>query len=143
MVHAEFPGALTIAEESTAWPMVSRPAHLGGLGFSMKWNMGWMHDTLAYFRRDPVFRRYHHDELTFGQLYAYTENFVLPFSHDEVVHGKGSLIARQPGDDWRRFANLRLLLAYQATAPGKKLDFMGNEFGQRREWDARGELDWG
>ena len=143
MVHAEFPGALTIAEESTAWPMVSRPAHLGGLGFSMKWNMGWMHDTLAYFQRDPIFRRFHHSQLTFGQLYAYTENFVLPFSHDEVVHGKGSLLGKQPGDDWQRFANLRLLLAYQATAPGKKLDFMGNEFGQWREWDARGELDWG
>jgi 1,4-alpha-glucan branching enzyme len=142
MVHADFPGALTVAEESTAWPMVSRPAHLGGLGFSMKWNMGWMHDTLAYFRRDPVHRRFHHDELTFGQLYAYTENFVLPFSHDEVVHGKGSLLGRQPGDDWQRFAGLRLLLAYQATAPGKKLNFMGNEIGQRREWDARTQLDW-
>ena len=142
MVHGEFPGALTIAEESTAWPMVSRPAYLGGLGFSMKWNMGWMHDTLAYIKRDPVHRRYRHDQITFGQLNAYTENFVLPFSHDEVVHQKGSLLGRMPGDDWQRFANLRLLLAYQLTAPGKKLNFMGNEFGMAGEWSERREIDW-
>ncbi len=142
MVHAEFPGALTLAEESTAWPMVSRPAYLGGLGFSMKWNMGWMHDTLVYMRNDPVHRRYHHDLLTFGQLYAYTENFVLPFSHDEVVHGKGSLISKMPGDGWQKHANLRLLFCYQYTYPGKKLGFMGGEFGQWREWDANTELDW-
>jgi 1,4-alpha-glucan branching enzyme len=143
MVHREFPGALTLAEESTAWPMVSRPTYVGGLGFSMKWNMGWMNDTLAYLRQDPVHRRYHHDALTFGQLYAYSENFVLPLSHDEVVHGKGSLLDRMPGDAWQKFANLRLLLAYQTTAPGKKLGFMGNEFAHGREWDSGGELDWG
>ncbi len=142
MVHRDFPGALTIAEESTAWPMVSRPAHLGGLGFSMKWNMGWMNDTLAYFREDPVHRRYHHDRLTFGQLYAYTENFLLPLSHDEVVHGKASLLDKMPGDAWRKFANVRLLLTYQTTAPGKKLGFMGNEFAQGGEWRSGGELDW-
>jgi len=143
MVHAEFPGALTLAEESTAWPMVSRPAYVGGLGFSMKWNMGWMHDTLSYMSQQPVHRRYHHDRLTFGQLYAYTENFVLPFSHDEVVHGKGSLIGKMPGDEWQKLANLRLLFCYQYTYPGKKLNFMGGEFGQWKEWDANGELDWG
>ena len=142
MVHREFPGALTIAEESTAWPMVSRPVHLGGLGFSMKWNMGWMNDTLAYMGQDPVHRRYHHERLTFGQLYAYTENFVLPLSHDEVVHGKGSLLGKMPGDEWQRFANLRLLLTYQATAPGKKLSFMGNEIGSGHEWRSREELPW-
>jgi len=143
MVHGRFPGALTLAEESTAWPMVSRPVYVGGLGFSMKWNMGWMNDTLAYFREDPVHRRYHHNNLTFGQLYAYTENFVLPFSHDEVVHGKGSLIGKMPGDAWQQFANLRLLLSYQLTTPGKKLNFMGNELGQGREWSSARELDWG
>ncbi|MBA3903915.1 MAG: 1,4-alpha-glucan branching enzyme [Rhodocyclaceae bacterium] len=143
MVHAEFPGALTIAEESTAWPMVSRPTHLGGLGFSMKWNMGWMNDTLEYMRHDPVHRRFHHDKLTFGQLYAYTENFVLPLSHDEVVHGKGSLVGKMPGDDWQKFANLRALLCCQATMPGKKLNFMGNELAQWAEWNAGRELDWG
>jgi 1,4-alpha-glucan branching enzyme len=142
MVHRDFPGALTFAEESTAWPMVSRPTWLGGLGFSMKWNMGWMNDTLSYLAHDPVHRRYHHDRLTFGQLYAYSENFLLPLSHDEVVHGKRSLLDKMPGDAWQKFANLRLLLAYQATTPGKKLLFMGGEFGQGREWRVAGELDW-
>ncbi len=142
MVHGQHPGALTIAEESTSWPMVSRPTWLGGLGFSMKWNMGWMHDVLSYTRLDPVHRRYHHHQLTFGQLYAYTENFVLPLSHDEVVHGKRSLLDRMPGDEWQRFAGLRLLLALQSTTPGRKLSFMGNEFGQGREWDSQRELDW-
>jgi len=142
MVHGTFPGALTLAEESTAWPMVSRPAYAGGLGFSMKWNMGWMHDILGYLRHDPVHRRYHHDALTFGQLYAYSENFVLPLSHDEVVHGKGSLLAKMPGDDWQRFANLRLLFALQMSSPGKKLNFMGNEFAQSAEWQANVALDW-
>jgi 1,4-alpha-glucan branching enzyme len=142
MVHREFPGALTIAEESTAWPMVSRPPYVGGLGFSMKWNMGWMNDTLDYIGNDPVHRRFHHDRLTFGQLYAYSENFVLPLSHDEVVHGKSSLLGKMPGDEWQRFANLRLLLAYQATSPGKKLLFMGGEFGQSEEWKSGAELPW-
>ncbi|MBV2135070.1 1,4-alpha-glucan branching protein GlgB [Pseudomonas sp. MAP12] len=143
MVHGEFPGALTIAEESTDWPQVSRPTYVGGLGFSMKWNMGWMNDSLRYFRRDPVHRRWHHDELTFGQMYAYSENYLLPLSHDEVVHGKGSLSGKMPGDRWQRFANLRLLLAWQAFTPGKKLMFMGGEFGQSREWAEGRELDWG
>ena len=142
MVHEEFPGALTFAEESTSWPMVSRPVYLGGLGFSMKWNMGWMNDTLYYMQHDPIHRRYHHNELTFGQLYAYSENFVLPFSHDEVVHGKRSLLDKMPGDGWQKFANLRLLLTYQMTYPGKKLNFMGNELAQGREWRVDGELDW-
>jgi 1,4-alpha-glucan branching enzyme len=142
MVHEQFPGALTCAEESTAWPMVSRPTYLGGLGFSMKWSMGWMNDTLSYAHMDPVFRRFHHNQLTFGQLYAYTENFILPLSHDEVVHGKGALLDKMPGDTWQEFANLRLLLAYQYVWPGKKLNFMGNEIGQGREWQARWELDW-
>ena len=142
MVHEEFPGALTLAEESTAWPMVSRPTWLGGLGFSLKWNMGWMNDTLSYMLLDPIHRRYHHDQLTFGQLYAYTENFLLPLSHDEVVHGKGALLDKMPGDTWQEFANLRLLFVYQYTAPGKKLNFMGNEFAQGREWQARRALDW-
>jgi len=143
MVHRDFPGALTCAEESTAWPMVSRPVYLGGLGFSMKWNMGWMNDTLAYMRNDPVHRRFHHNQLTFGQIYAYSENFLLPLSHDEVVHGKGSLLGKMPGDAWQKFANVRLLLAYQFVASGKKLTFMGNEFAPGREWRAGGELDWG
>lgn len=142
MVHREFPGALTIAEESTAWPMVSRPVYLGGLGFSMKWNMGWMNDTLDYMSKNPIHRRFHHDRLTFGQLYAYTENFVLPLSHDEVVHGKGSLLGKMPGDEWQRFANLRILLTYQMTTPGKKLLFMGGEIGQGEEWSERNELPW-
>jgi 1,4-alpha-glucan branching enzyme len=143
MVHEEFPGALTMAEESTSWPMVSRPTYVGGLGFTMKWNMGWMNDTLSYMRQDPVHRRFHHNQLTFGQLYAYTENFLLPLSHDEVVHGKGSLLGKMPGDPWQQFANLRLLLTYQLVSPGKKLNFMGNELGQGREWQARWELEWG
>ena len=143
MVHGKFPGALTIAEESTAWPMVSRPVYLGGLGFSMKWNMGWMNDTLAYMHNDPVHRRYHHDKLTFGQLYAYSENFVLPLSHDEVVHGKGALVDKMPGDAWQRFANLRVLLAYQLLSPGKKLQFMGSEMAQDTEWRCAEELPWG
>lgn len=142
LTHAQFPGTYTCAEESTAWPMVSRPTWLGGLGFSMKWNMGWMHDTLLYMGKDPVHRHYHHNELTFGMLYAYSENFVLPFSHDEVVHGKGSMISKMPGDDWQKFANLRLLYCYQFTYPGKKLNFMGNEFAQWREWDFHHGLNW-
>ena len=142
MVHEDFPGALTLAEESTAWPAVSRPTYVGGLGFSMKWNMGWMNDTLSYMRHDPVYRRFHQDQLTFGQLYAYSENFVLPLSHDEVVHGKGSLLSKMPGDAWQQFANLRLLFAYQMTSPGKKLNFMGNEFAQGPEWNAGWELSW-
>jgi 1,4-alpha-glucan branching enzyme len=142
MVHREFPGAVTIAEESTAWPLVSRPVDCGGLGFSMKWNMGWMNDTLDYMQRDPIHRRYHHDRLTFGQLYAYNENFVLPFSHDEVVHGKGALWAKMPGDEWQRCAHVRLMLTLQAAMPGKKLNFMGNEIGQRHEWRSTEEIPW-
>ncbi len=142
MVHEKFPGALTLAEESTAWPAVSRPTYVGGLGFSMKWNMGWMNDTLVYMQQDPIYRHYHHNQLTFGQLYAYTENFVLPFSHDEVVHEKGSLLDKMPGDAWQKFANLRLLFVYQMTYPGKKLNFMGNEFAQGQEWKVNHELDW-
>jgi 1,4-alpha-glucan branching enzyme len=142
MVHRDFPGALTIAEESTAWPMVSRPVYLGGLGFSMKWNMGWMNDTLSYMQEDPLHRRHHHQKLTFGQMYAYSENFVLPLSHDEVVHGKGSLLTKMPGDDWQRRANLRLLLAYQALMPGKKLAFMGGELGVAHEWRSHEQLPW-
>jgi 1,4-alpha-glucan branching enzyme len=142
VVHERHPGAPVIAEESTSWPLVTRPTFAGGLGFSMKWNLGWMHDTLDYFRLDPVHRRYHQDRLTFSQLYAFSENFVLPFSHDEVVHGKGSLLSRMPGDDWQRFANLRLLFSYQWTHPGKKLLFMGQEFGQRPEWSHETGLDW-
>ncbi len=142
MVHDDFPGALTLAEESTSWPAVSRPVYLGGLGFSMKWNMGWMNDTLKFMQQDPVHRRYHLNQLTFSQLYAYTENFVLPFSHDEVVHGKGSLLSKMPGDAWQKFANLRVLLAYQMASPGKKLNFMGNEFGQGPEWRSAWETEW-
>jgi 1,4-alpha-glucan branching enzyme len=141
-VYAEHPGAVTIGEESTAWPMVSRPTYVGGLGFGFKWDMGWMHDTLAYLGQDPIHRKYHHDKLTFRMLYAFTENFVLPLSHDEVVHGKGSLIGKMPGDDWQRFANLRLLLGYQYLQPGKKLLFMGGDIGQYREWNHDSSLDW-
>ena len=141
-VYASTPGVATIAEESTAWPQVSRPTTSGGLGFGYKWDMGWMHDTLEYLRHDPVHRRWHQEELTFRMVYAFSENFVLPLSHDEVVHGKGSLLGRMPGDDWQRFANLRLLFAYQIAQPGKKLLFMGSEFGQPREWDHDHSLDW-
>ena len=141
-VYRDHPDTQTIAEESTAWPMVSRPTYLGGLGFGLKWNMGWMHDTLAYFRQDPVHRKYHHSRLTFSLWYAFTENFVLPLSHDEVVHGKGALIGKMPGDEWQQFASLRLLYGYQWMHPGKKLLFMGGEFGQRREWQHDESLEW-
>ncbi len=142
VLHARFPGALTIAEESTAWPMVSRPNWMGGLGFSMKWNMGWMNDTLSYIALDPIHRRYHHDKLTFSQMYTYTENFVLPLSHDEVVHMKRSLLDKMPNDAWQKFANLRLLYTWQYAHPGKKLLFMGGEFAQWHEWRAGESLDW-
>ncbi|MEJ0089353.1 MAG: 1,4-alpha-glucan branching protein GlgB [Limisphaerales bacterium] len=142
ITHTEFPGMMTIAEESTAWPQVTRPPYIGGLGFSFKWNMGWMHDTLGYFKHDPVHRKYHQNDLTFAMLYHHNENFVLPLSHDEVVHGKGSLITRMPGDDWQKFANLRALLGYQWLFPGKKLLFMGGEIGQRAEWNENAQLDW-
>ncbi len=141
-VYREHPGVQTIAEESTDWPMVSRPTNLGGLGFGMKWDMGWMHDTLSYMSLDPVHRKYHHNKLTFRGLYMFTENFLLPLSHDEVVHGKRSLLGKMPGDDWRKFANLRLLLGYMYAQPGKKLLFMGGEFGQRNEWIHDASLDW-
>jgi 1,4-alpha-glucan branching enzyme len=141
-VYERHPDVQTIAEESTAWPMVSRPVHLGGLGFGMKWDMGWMHDTLEYMSHDPVHRRYHHGELTFRSLYAFTENFVLPLSHDEVVHGKGSLLGKMPGDEWQKLANLRLLYGYMFASPGKKLLFMGAELAQEREWNHDAPLDW-
>jgi len=141
-VYKEQPDTQTIAEESTAWPLVSRPTYVGGLGFGMKWDMGWMHDSLYYFEREPVHRRFHHSNLTFRMLYAFGENFMLPLSHDEVVHGKGALISKMPGDDWQKFANLRLLFGWMYAQPGKKLIFMGGEFGQWREWDVESSLDW-
>ncbi len=142
VVLSEHPGAMTVAEESTSWPMVSRPVHQGGLGFTHKWNMGWMHDTLAYFHHDPVHRKFHHRDLTFGLLYAFTENFVLPLSHDEVVHGKGSLLNKMPGDEWQRFANLRALYGWMWAYPGGQLVFMGGELGQWGEWNEQRGVDW-
>lgn len=141
-IYGNYPDVQTFAEESTAWPMVSKPVHVGGLGFGMKWNMGWMHDTLKYFSRDPLYRKYHHDQLTFSLWYAFFENFMLPLSHDEVVHGKGALIGKMPGDEWQKGANLRLLFGYMFGHPGKKLIFMGNEFGQWKEWDHDESLEW-
>jgi 1,4-alpha-glucan branching enzyme len=141
-VHGHYPGALMVAEESTDWPGVSRPLYAGGLGFTFKWNMGWMHDTLEFFAKDPLYRPHHHNNLTFSMLYAFTENFLLPLSHDEVAHGKGALASKMPGDQWQQQANLRLLLSYQWAHPGKKLLFMGGEFGQWSEWNSQTQLDW-
>jgi 1,4-alpha-glucan branching enzyme len=141
-IYVRYPDVQTIAEESTAWGMVSRPTYVGGLGFGLKWDMGWMHDTLKYMSKEPIHRRFHHNQLTFRGLYMFTENYVLPLSHDEVVHGKGSLIGRMPGDDWQQFANLRLLFGYMYGQPGKKLLFMGDEFGQRSEWNHESSLEW-
>ncbi|TAK28140.1 MAG: 1,4-alpha-glucan branching protein GlgB [Myxococcaceae bacterium] len=142
LLHGDFPGVAVIAEESTAWPAVTRPVYVGGLGFTLKWNMGWMHDTLRYFQHDPVHRRHHHHELTFGLLYAFSEHFVLPLSHDEVVHGKGSMLGKMPGDRWQRFANLRALYGWMWCHPGRKLLFMGSEFGAPAEWSEERGLDW-
>ncbi|MGD9894574.1 MAG: 1,4-alpha-glucan branching enzyme, partial [Dehalococcoidia bacterium] len=141
-IYTTHPDVQTIAEESTAWPMVSRPTYVGGLGFGLKWDMGWMHDTLSYLSQDPIYRRYHHGQLTFRGLYAFTENFVLPLSHDEVVHGKGSLIGKMPGDDWQKFANLRLLFGYMYAQAAKKLLFMGGEIGQWAEWNHESSIEW-
>lgn len=141
-VHEHFPGVVTIAEESTSWPMVTRPVEVGGLGFDYKWNMGWMHDTLQYFSKDPIFRKYHHNEISFSMWYNYSENFILVLSHDEVVHGKGSLYQKMPGDDWQKYANIRLLFGYQYAHPGKKLLFMGSDLGQRWEWNHEVGIDW-
>ncbi|MBW7884943.1 MAG: 1,4-alpha-glucan branching enzyme, partial [Caldilineaceae bacterium] len=142
LVHAEAPGAVTVAEESTSWPMVTRPTYMGGLGFDYKWNMGWMHDTLSYMEKDPIYRRYHQNEITFSLIYAFHENFILPFSHDEVVHLKKSMLDKMPGDVWRKYANLRALYTYMYGHPGKKLLFMGGEFGQWSEWSEARSLDW-
>jgi 1,4-alpha-glucan branching enzyme len=142
VVPDEYPGVLMLAEESTSWPGVSRPVHLGGLGFGFKWNMGWMHDTLAYYSKEPIYRRFHHNHLTFSLMYAWSENFVLPLSHDEVVHGKGSLVGKMPGDEWQRLANLKCLFAYMWAHPGKQLIFMGGEIAQDREWDHDRSIDW-